>query len=185
MALVRPGADSEVMERSKKGTRCQWPRRYFYFGNVAEMRLRQLYNTWISPQCWLERAGVRTPMQIVLGLVLLTSCVLLFAQALRLLPDADEASIQKRTLLAEMASSEAVTAVAHDNYSLAGTVFDSMVQRYADLQSIGLRQRDGTIVIQTAGHEKYWARAGSSANTPMRVQVVLYEGRKPWGQLEI
>jgi PAS domain-containing protein len=149
------------------------------------MRLRHLYKTWLSPQQWLERAGIRAPMQIVLGLVMLTSCVLLFAQALRLLPDPDEASIQKRTILAEMSSSEAASAIAHNDYSLARDMFDMMVRRYADVRSVALRRHDGTIVIETPGHEKYWAHAGSGTNTPTHVRVILYEGQKPWGQLEI
>jgi PAS domain S-box-containing protein len=149
------------------------------------MRLRHLYNNWVSPQRWLERAGVRAPMQIVFGLVLLTNCVILFAQTLGLLPNPGEATLQKRQILAESASSEAASAIAHGNYAMVRDSFDVMVRRYPEVRSLGLRQQNGSILIETAGHDKFWDRTQTGANTPTHVRVVLYEGQKPWGELEI
>jgi PAS domain-containing protein len=150
------------------------------------MRLRHLYNRWISPQRWLERAGVRAPMQIVIGLVVLTSCVLLVAKAIKLIPDADETSLRGRIMLAEMASSQAASAVARQDSSAAlGSVLDALVHRYDDILSARLRRRDGTIVAETADHAKYWSVAQPHVNTPTQMQIVLYQNQKPWGQFEI
>lgn len=147
--------------------------------------LRQFYHAWISPQRWLERVGVRPPMQIVIGLVLLTSCVLLFAKALQLVPTDDQASLRLRMLLAEMASSRVASAVANGNYAGARQFLDELVQRHNDVRSAGLRRLDGTVVFQTAGHEKYWVGAQPKVSTPTHIPILLYENRNPWGQLEI
>jgi PAS domain-containing protein len=149
------------------------------------MTLWQFYNTWISPQRWLERAGVRAPMQIVIGLVLLTTSVLLFAKALQLVPSEDEASVRMRTLLAEMTSSCVAPSVATGDYARATEFLKEIVQHHDYVLSAGLRRVNGTIVIQTAGHEKYWAGAVPNVNTPTHIRVLLYAGRNPWGQLEI
>src|ERR1700684_4036284 len=149
------------------------------------MRLHHVYNTWISPHRWLERAGVRAPMQIVIGLVLLTSCVLQFAAVAGLLPSDDEISLRHRMTLAEMASMEAASAVTHQDYAAAHEILDAMVRRYDDVLSAGLRRQDGTMVVQTANHAKYWVGVRPNVNTPTHIQVLLYESQKPWGHLEI
>ena len=82
--------------------------------------LRRFYETWISPQRWLERVGIRAPMQIVIGLVLLMSCMLMFANALQLVPSDEQASVRTRMLLAEMASSRVASDVAIGDEAGAG-----------------------------------------------------------------
>ena len=149
------------------------------------MRPRHFYNKWVSPQRWLERAGVRAPMQIVMGLVLLTGCVLQFAKVNQLLPSDEELSLRHRTTVAEMASMEAASVVSHQDYAAARDILNSMVRRYDDVLSAGLRRRDGAILAQTASHEKYWIGVRPSVNTPTRIHVVLYENQNPWGELEI
>jgi PAS domain-containing protein len=149
------------------------------------MKVSHFYNKWVSPQRWLERVGVRAPMQIVIGLVLLTSCVLQFARVAQLLPGDDEISLRHRTTVAEMASMEAASEVTHHDYAAARQLLNAMVQRYDDVLSAALRRRDGSIVAQTANHEKYWVGVRPGVNTPTHIQVLLSENQKPWGQLEI
>src|ERR1700683_99342 len=108
------------------------------------MRPRHFYNKWVSPQRWLERAGVRAPMQIVMGLVLLTGCVLQFAQVNQLLPSDEELSLRHRTTVAEMVSMEAASVVSHHDYPAARDILNSMVRRYDDVLSVGLRRRGGS-----------------------------------------
>jgi PAS domain S-box-containing protein len=149
------------------------------------MMLGEFYNTWISPQHWLDRAGVRAPMQIVIGLVLLTACVLMFANALRLVPNDDEASLRVRTLVAEMASSRVASAVTTGDYAGVYGFLEELVKRHDYVLSAGLRRQNGTIVVQTAGHEKNWAGAPPNVSTPTHIQVLLYDNKNPWGRLEI
>ena len=124
--------------------------------------------------------ALRPPMQIVIGLVLLTTCVLLFANALRLVPNDDEASLRLRMLLAEMASSRVASSVTTGDYTGAFGFLEEVVRRHDYVLSAGLRRTNGTIVVQTAGHERYWAGAPLNVNTPTHVQILLYDNRSPW-----
>jgi PAS domain-containing protein len=149
------------------------------------MSLRYLYNTWISPQRWLDRMGVRTPARIVMGLVLLTTCVLLTAKVIRLFPDEREALLRERTLLSEISSLQAASAITHRDYPAIRDFLQLIVWRNDDVLSAGLRKQDGTLLIETPGHERHWAGALPDVSTPTHVHVLLFEKQKPWGQLEI
>jgi PAS domain S-box-containing protein len=149
------------------------------------MSVRQFYNTWISPQRWLERAGVRPPMQIVIGLVLLTSCVLMFSQAFQLVPTDQEADLRLRMLLVQMASSRIATELASGENSAARTFMQQLLSDGHDILSVGVRRLDGTTILETAEHAKYWKGAESAANTPTHVEVLLYNGKTPWANLQI
>src|SRR5439155_8868774 len=84
----------------------------------AAMSLRTLYTHWLSPQRWLDRAGVGTATRIAIGLVLLMTCVLLFASALRLFPGPQEAELRRRTTIAEMAAIQIAVNAANNDQAL-------------------------------------------------------------------
>ena len=149
------------------------------------MSLRYVYNTWISPQRWLDRLGVRAPARIVMGLVLLTTCVLLTANALRLFPSEREALLRRRAVLSEIASLQVAWAVTHRNPTASRDFLQLIVSRNDDVVSAGVRKRDGSILTQTSLHEKNWVGARPNASTPTHVHVLLYQGQRPWGQLEL
>ncbi len=149
------------------------------------MTLGQFYRTWISPQRWLERAGVRPPMQIVLGLVMLLACVLQFAKALQLVSSEDAALVRVRIVLAEMASSRVAAQIAAGDYPGARAFLDWLVRNHEEICSAALRRLDGKIAMETPGHDIYWAGTSGDESTPTHLHVALYENKVPWGRLEI
>ncbi len=149
------------------------------------MTLGQIYRTWISPQSWLERAGVRPPMQIVLGLVMLLACVLQFAKALQLVSSEDAALVRVRIVLAEMASSRVATQIAAGDYPGARAFLEWLVRDHEEIYSAALRRLDGKIAMETPGHDHYWSGASGDESTPTHLHVALYENKLPWGRLEI
>lgn len=149
------------------------------------MTLRRIYSTWISPQRWLELIGVRAPMQIAIGLALLTLCVLIFAQNLKLLPSQIDHALRERAILTEIASSQAASAVSRQNYAELQDILNAMVMRYDDVLSACLRKRDGSIVAQTRDHERHWAAALPHVSTLTHIHIEMTEGQKLWGRLEI
>jgi PAS domain S-box-containing protein len=149
------------------------------------MKLGQIYRTWISPQRWLDRAGIRPPMQIVLGLVMLLACVLQFARVLQLVSGEDAALVRVRIVLAEMASSRVAAQIAGSDYPGARTFLQWFVQAHEEIRSAALRRLDGTIAMETPGHDRYWIASPGDESTPMYLHVALYENKVPWGRLEI
>jgi PAS domain-containing protein len=140
---------------------------------------------WLSPQRCLDRAGMRPPMQMTIGLVLLTASILLFAKALGLFPNSEEALLQRRTMLSEMTALNAASVVSNDNQAALRDFLKTVVRRYDEILSIGLRREDGSILVETLDHEQNWANAQPYMNTPTHIQVPLFENQKPWGHLEI
>jgi PAS domain-containing protein len=77
------------------------------------------------------------------------------------------------------------SSVTTGDYAGARGFLEEMVQRHDYVLSAALRRANGTIEVQTAGHEKYWAGALPNISTPTHMQILLYDGKSPWGQLEI
>ena len=129
------------------------------------MRIRALYDNWVSPQRWMDRLRVGVALRVATGLVLLLSCVLLIARAVRLFPRDDQLQLSRRSAIAEMAALQAAVGISQHDEVLVGRVLEETVRRCDDVESAALCH-DGTIVVQTAGHQKYWN--GASFGRPPR-----------------
>ena len=138
-----------------------------------------------APARWLDRVGVRPPMQIAIGLVVLVACVLQFAKALQLLPSKDESQLHERALLAQMTSSRIAYQLGDDDFAGTCQFLRDTLGTHGDIVSIGLRRPNGTIVFQTRGHEKNWLGASAHVSTPTHVQIQLFSNKSVWGRLEI
>jgi PAS domain-containing protein len=149
------------------------------------MSLRYAYNTWISPQRWLERAGIGAPARIVVGLVMLTMCVLLTARAIRLIPNEDESTIHRRTALVEMVATQTAAGIMNDNRDALLALLNLTAQRHREVLSGGVRREGGTLVISTADHDRHWASAHRNVNSATHMRVPLLQSRRLWGQLEM
>lgn len=149
------------------------------------MSLRSFYNLCISPQRWLERAGIRAQTQIVIGLVLLTASVMLFAEVLRLFPHEHDALLKERFVISEMAALQAAHSISYQDYTVTREILAEIVDRYSDVLSVSMRRLDGTVIIQTPGHVTHWSAAANYESTPTHVKVPLSDHGKPWGQLQI
>lgn len=149
------------------------------------MSVRNLYNQWLSPQKWLERAGVRPAMQIAIGLVVLAGCSLLFAQMMGLLPNDDEDAICSRMELAESTSERIAGVVGRDDSEMARAELESLVQSQPDLMSAGLRQRNGYLLAHTGRHGYFWKDAPSDESNPTHIRVPIFRQKQLWGELEM
>jgi PAS domain S-box-containing protein len=148
------------------------------------MTLRGLLGTRVSPQHLLERIGVRAPMRIVMGLVLLAMCVLLFAEDINLLPNDDEQLMRARVSVAEIISRSIAAAVSREDYTTVNDQLNALVGR-DDVVSACLRRADGFIVAQTPGHQAHGSKAPARASDLTHIHLTLSAGSAPWGELEI
>jgi PAS domain S-box-containing protein len=60
-----------------------------------------------------------------------------------------------------------------------------IVKRNEDLESVGLRTRDGRLVAAVGEHARQWVPVDSGHAPDGQVQVSLYAGEQPWGHLEM
>src|SRR5262249_28280354 len=139
-------------------------RRKLDFGETAAMSVGDLYNQWLSPQKWLDRAGVRPAMQIAIGLVVLAGCSLLFARAMGLLPNDDDGVMRSRMALAESTSERIASVVGNEDSETARAELESSLQSDPDLLSAALRRRDGYLLAHTGRHSYFWNNAPAEGN---------------------
>jgi PAS domain S-box-containing protein len=128
---------------------------------------------------------LNTRSYIALGLASIVSTVLLAASFLGLVPDRQGAIRAGHIALAE---SVAASSAAFLNSSEPARVQDHLrfIQgRNEDLQSMGLRSREGRLLVTTGDHARHWVPMESGRATDSQVQVMLFAGNQAWGQLEM
>ncbi len=124
-------------------------------------------------------------IRLSLGLVLVTSCILLIGDLAGLTPGRTAAVLQARKQLTEaLAVQYAGAAERRDWASLRGAM-DQLLRRNGSVRSVALRSADGTILARAGDHEKLWKAPPEGKSTPSHTQVPILRGQEPWGQVEI
>ncbi len=132
----------------------------------------------------MKLLGART--YIALGLVSLVSSALLAASFLGLIPDRALAERQGRLALAESVAAAGSVILSSSEPRRFEDVLRFVLKRNEQLRSIGLRSREGRLVLAVGEHARAWQpfEAGGRS-TDAQVQVQLYANGQPWGQLEL
>ncbi len=125
--------------------------------------------------------------RVSLGLVSLLLSVLLVARNLDLLPDPDAISIARRQATCEAVVIEcALTAQRNENPKVAAEFVQTLARRNRDLLSIGVRDAQGKLVIDTGQHETHWGGYAADQSTPTHMHAgVSRENGSRWGQVEV
>lgn len=123
--------------------------------------------------------------RIVLGLVALTTSIVLVATSLGFFPSHRTAIGEGRKQLCE--------ALAIDFSELAGDLnsieleshFQRVIDRCDDVLSIGVRQVDGTESIQIGDHFSTWTLSHDASSTEEEMVIPIYSNDLHWGTLEV
>ena len=128
---------------------------------------------------------LNTRTYIALGLASIVSTALLAASFLGLVPDRHAAERAGRLALAEAVAASSAAFVSSSDPTRLEDVLRFIVKRNDDLESVGLRTREGRLVIAVGEHARLWVPVESGRAPDGQVQVTLFAGRDPWGQLEM
>jgi PAS domain S-box-containing protein len=128
---------------------------------------------------------LNTRTYIVLGLVSIVTTSLLAASFLGLVPDRVATVRAGRLALAESIAASSATILSGSEPARLEEVLRFVQKRNEDVRSIGLRTREGKLVMTAGEHARQWVPVESGKATDAQVQVVLYGGSQPWGQLEM
>ena len=128
---------------------------------------------------------LNTRTYISLGLVSLVSTVLLAASFFGLVPDRTSAVRDGRVALAESIAAASTAILGSGDPRPLEEVLRFIQQRNASLRSIGLRSKDGRLVLAVGEHARRWLPMDSAAAGDAQIQVSLLAGGEPWGQLEL
>ncbi|MBX9629153.1 MAG: GGDEF domain-containing protein [Burkholderiales bacterium] len=133
------------------------------------------------------RPGAGPVARVVVGLIALSICVALLADIVfNLFRNDEQVAREIRKRVSEnVAIQLAVLAQGGDRIAIEKTVA-TIINREADIVSIGLRQEAGELIYASPGHLTSWQALGGGKSTLTHVEVPLFSGGKQrWGQIEI
>lgn len=123
--------------------------------------------------------------RITLSLVAMMLTTLLSDHLLGLMPSDRETILGERENLCESIAIPCSVYASRGDLEAIETCFQSISSRNPDIQSVGLRRADGSLVLATEKHDELWAHALSPASSSTRVQVPIYQGSERWGTAEV
>lgn len=128
---------------------------------------------------------ISTAARLSLGLVLLTTSILLTADMLGLIPSRTKAIISERTKLCESLAVYGSIALQKNDTASILKALQVMVERNKDILSAALSNENGTIMKEVGDHGTHWQAAPQKGSTPTHVRVPIYKGSNHWGNIEI
>lgn len=136
--------------------------------------------------------------RITLGLVCSMLGIMMAARYFALLPDKDDLVTAGRRQLVESMAFNSAPIIEANELGKLQAVMDALVKRHLTLSehkeidalqqvvSIGIRQGDGTLIVQTDGHDERWPKDLGENSTASFMQVSLAaQDMRKWGILEV
>ena len=133
----------------------------------------------------MKLPALSTRFRIVIGLASLMVSVLLGAMALNIVPDRREAIMQGRSQLCEAIAVNSSVLVNRGDIQRLQAILTVLVSRHTEIQSAGIRQVDGELVVDIASHDEEWQENVTDHSTDSQVYVPLQNTDGKWGTLEI
>ncbi|HWS03916.1 MAG TPA: sensor domain-containing diguanylate cyclase [Gammaproteobacteria bacterium] len=122
-------------------------------------------------------------LRITLSLVMLTIGLLLLGQFAGLLPDQQANELKHRQQLCETLAIQVSSLPIESSLKVVDALARSLVARYPEIRTAGLRRGDGTLLFETPEHRALWS-IGTKIS-PERVAVPIYSNTGRWGALEV
>ena len=131
----------------------------------------------------MERLG--PVLRLSLGLVVLTSSVLVLVDLVGLVPNAGNAVLESRIQLSETLATQLMPAAEQNDFASIRRVFDVTVARNEDVLSAGLRSANGRIMVAAGDHNKRWNPDHATHSSSTHVRLPLFQSGKKWATVEL
>ncbi|HTS54862.1 MAG TPA: diguanylate cyclase [Burkholderiales bacterium] len=129
---------------------------------------------------------IRPTVQIALGLVVLTSTILLVVDLLfGVFPDPDAQVLQVRKAFAESAATQVGVLLERGDHKTLAAALERMREFDPSIQSLAVRRADRTLLVQAGDHKKAWGEPNGDRSTPTELLVPLTSGGERWGSFEV
>ena len=123
--------------------------------------------------------------RIVLGLAGIITSLVMLAFYIGIVPDRSTAVREGRTVLAESIAVHSTALVITSDFNRLKNDFNLLIERNANLLSIGLRRDDELSLVSTEDHNKMWQEMSGEFSRDSQVRVPIWAGDRKWGQLEL
>ncbi len=118
-------------------------------------------------------------IRLSIGLVFLTISLLIVAHGLGFTPDQSKVKIKNRQQLGESIALQTTLALKRNDRSVVESYLAQAVAQHDIINSIALRNSNGSIQYETGGHGQFWGDWQSAKSTPTHLQVpILVNGVK-------
>ena len=126
-----------------------------------------------------------TKMHVAVGLTAIVTTAVVFAMLLGFVPDNLAPQRQGRVSLAETVAASATALLTAREEKRLESVLRFVKNRNREVQSIGVRNRDGKVVVMTGEHAKLWEPMEGEFSTDTQLVVPIWAEQRRWGQLEM
>ncbi len=123
--------------------------------------------------------------RITLGLVGLLVSSMMLLSLVGVIPDLRAQYLENRTHFSESLAMQFSLLAEKTDLGTMRRFLNSVQERNKDLESIGIRRADGSLLIEVGEHTKHWTVTQDVSSTENNVTVQLFAGPKPWGALEL
>jgi diguanylate cyclase (GGDEF)-like protein/PAS domain S-box-containing protein len=131
----------------------------------------------------VERLG--PVVRLSLGLVILTSSVLVLVDLVGLVPDASNVVVESRIRLSETLATQLTPAAERNDLFLIRKVLGVTVARNEDVLSGGLRAASGRLMVSAGDHRELWNPEDATRSSATHVRLPLFQSGKKWGTVEL
>ncbi len=128
--------------------------------------------------------AITATTRVTVGLVCLSVSVWLLATMLGIVPNSHDSVVAGRAALCEaVAIQSSLLASRHDHKTIKHGL-TAIAQRNPDILSAGIRQADGSLLVQVGNHAAHWNQTKDERSTDSRMHVPIMDGPKEWGSVE-
>jgi diguanylate cyclase (GGDEF)-like protein len=129
--------------------------------------------------------GNLTYLRISLGLVVLTCSLIVGLDLAGVLPRETSGLSEARIQLCESLAIESVAAVDRQDFAAVRRMFDAVSRRNDDVASIGMRTRNGRLLVATEDHAQAWSPESEEGSTMSHARIPLIRMAERWGTIEV
>jgi diguanylate cyclase (GGDEF)-like protein/PAS domain S-box-containing protein len=130
--------------------------------------------TWFAPTT-----------KVSFGLVMLTVSLLLLGDLIGVVPNRDQGLLEGRKKFCESLAVQFSLAVNRGETDLIHATLDTLVAREDDVVSAAIRTANGRVLAASGDHVATWVDIPLGKSTSTHVQVPIFQGKRPWGTVEV
>jgi diguanylate cyclase (GGDEF)-like protein/PAS domain S-box-containing protein len=124
-------------------------------------------------------------LRISLGLVLLTSAILMGLDLLGWIPSVESRDAELRVRVAEAVAAQAMSGVGRGDLREVRAILGVAVERNEDVLSAGARSSGGRLLISVGEHRELWDPPDDERSSPTHIRVPLYREGQHWATIEL
>ena len=122
---------------------------------------------------------------ITMGLVGVTTSLVMLAFFLNIIPDQNSAVREGRAALAETIAVYSSALVKTATIQRLQDDFNLLAERNENLLSLALRHENGGLLVSTGQHADRWEAMAGDYSRSSQVMVPIWAGGQKWGRLEL